>query len=287
MCLALIAETARPDAQEIIDAAATNRDGIGVAYREPENRLITWKKGLSVEEAQELATSLPLPFILHFRLATHGGMSPLLCHPFPVSRNVGVTLQGQAKELLFHNGVWNEHTKFQRRAALRGPVSDTRIMAYVLWKEAQNVNQESVADFLAQQAGKLALFTADGIRTYGEWTKGQATTPDTTEGCLYSNLHHCWSQTVTARYFKSPRKSWRTAMLREQPWDDLDWEDDWVNVEWDPTPTPIPTTYDCAGCHAPLLRGGEAATIDQQPVCQSCLDRWCTPTRKYFPVNPA
>ncbi len=287
MCLALIAKTARPAAQEIIDADATNRDGIGVAYQEPHDRLITWKKGLSVEEAQELATSLPLPFIMHFRLATHGGMSPLLCHPFPVSRNVGVTLQGQAKELLFHNGVWNEHAQFERRAALRGPVSDTRIMAYVLWKEAQNTNQDSVADFIAKQAGKLALFTAAGIRTYGQWTKGTTINPDTTKGCLYSNLHHCWSQTITSRFFTPSQaqgqKRWRD--YGYMGWDD--YEDDVVELEWEATPATPVVVHTCAGCNTPLLDGGEAATIDHQPICQDCLDHWVTPKRDYFPVNLA
>ena len=286
MCLALIAETARPTATEIRDAALTNRDGIGVAYRTPHDRLITWEKGLTLEVAQERAATLPLPFIMHFRLATHGGESPLLCHPFPISRNVGVTLHGQARELLFHNGIWNEHARFQRRAALRGPVSDTRIMAYVLWKESAQEDRAGVARFIAQQAGRLALFTPEGIETFGSWTAGTSTLADTTEGCLYSNLNHCWSRPLP-QYFRGPRAQGSLYAWDNDAWDDdTDLESGSI-LEWDAAPTPE-RVIACGGCGEPVLDGSEAAKIDGKSVCQDCLDHWVTPTqprRDYFPTH--
>ena len=288
MCLALIAETARPAATEIRDADLTNRDGIGVAYRAPNDRLITWEKGLTVEAAQERAATLPLPFIMHFRLATHGGESPLLCHPFPISRNVGVTLHGQARELLFHNGIWNEHARFQRRAALRGPVSDTRIMAYVLWKESEQEDRTGVAQFIAKQAGRLALFTPEGIETFGSWTKGSSTLADTTEGCLYSNLNHCWSRPL-------PQHSHTSVSAQGGGRNTLCWADDEydeLELEWEAplwqTPRKVEQFIACGGCGEPVLDGSEATRIDGKPVCQDCLDHWVTPNRPrrdYFPTH--
>jgi predicted glutamine amidotransferase len=295
MCLALIADTARPSAQEIVDADLANQDGIGVAYQEPHNHLITWKKGLAVAEAQELAESLPLPFILHFRMATHGGMSRLLCHPFPISRNVGVTMHGQARELLFHNGIWNQHAKFEKRAALRGPVSDTRIMAYVLWREGQE-NRSGVASQLAAQAGKLAVFTPEGITTYGEWTEGTAENKDTTEGCLYSNLNHCSLWTVPTHYFHDhsargwdhylqPRRSAQsTRLLADYTFDA--WNDEELlgqanllpRVEVLPEAASVAEEH-CSSCDLTIETLDTCATIDGHLVCDDCLDLWTQATR--------
>jgi len=195
MCLIIHADTAHPQDKEITAAAAHNRDGIGVAYYNPQTTLVEWIKGLDATQAIEVKKNLPLPAIYHFRLATHGGTSPLLCHPFPITRNVGITTRGEAREVLFHNGIWTHFNQFVKTARLRGPVSDTRIMAWALWKQGQT-DREQTAKTLADESGKLAVFSGEDITTYGDWTEGDPEKhKDTSAGCWYSNL--TWCSTMT------------------------------------------------------------------------------------------
>jgi len=278
MCLIIIADSARPSATEVDAAHLSNSDGIGVAYQQPADRLVTWEQGLTVEGTQALIPTLPLPFVVHFRFATHGGISRQLCHPFPVSRQVGITLQGQARELLFHNGVWNQHAQFERRAKLRGPVSDTRIMAYVLWREGQ-AEREGVAAQLATQAGKLALFTPEGITRYGTWSEGDGE-DDTTTGCYYSNLHHCWTHAdhYWGGHLWSPTGVKRQPLLptRADPYGDH-----FVGYHYpagsagDPDEdfyTSDSVVMRCAGCSEEVMTTGDGydCTVDGQVVCEEC-----------------
>jgi len=269
MCLIIVADTARPTDTEIREAHLSNSDGIGIAYRAPDDPLVTWVKGLTPTQAIELTASIPLPFIIHFRWATHGGTSPLLCHPFPVSRNVGVTLTGHAKELLFHNGVWDEHVQFRQKAALRGPVSDTRIMAYVLWREGVT-NREGVALQIADQAGKLALFTSEGITRYGTWLQGKASEADTTAGCYYSNLNHCWT-------FTSPFKGYHYGSqgVASAYWE---WEDT-ESVLPITTPSALlaartPAAFTCEGCGHVFPLDERTNYLDGGHVCEDCFEDW-------------
>jgi len=264
MCLILVADTARPAASEIQEAHLSNSDGIGIAYRKPDDRLITWEKGLDVDAAIALTATLPLPFVVHFRWATHGGISPLLCHPFPVSRNVGITLTGHAKELLFHNGIWDEYIQFEHRAGLRGPVSDTRIMAYVLWREGE-ANREGVALQIADRAGKLALFAPDGITRYGNWHEGDDL-GDTTKGCYYSNLNHCWSA------------GWQGHSCQTTSGPYIPTDPDWRRCLPAPVETPtvdVEQTFECPGCRVEFFLDTETCYLDHQPVCEDCWDFFC------------
>ena len=277
MCLIAVAETARLSHSEIEDAAHYNSDGIGVAYMEPGDRLVSYQKGLSVGEAQFLADKMPLPHVMHFRMATHGGTSPLLCHPFPVTRSVGVKLEGQARELLFHNGVWMEHAMFQHQVRFTGPVSDTRILAYVLWREGQT-ERSTIATFLSKQAGKLALFTQDGIARYGEWEEGNG--KDGTVGCWYSNLHHSWTcimQTWDSQHaaLSYPANSVKTlapgwSHMDQDAWGQLDPYPEEVIIELDEDDTP--GTFTCGGCDQLLdICAKELhALMDGFEVCQTC-----------------
>ena len=284
MCLIAVADTSRLTHEEIADAARYNADGIGVAYMEPGDRLVSYQKGLSVGEAQFLADKMPLPHVMHFRMATHGGDSPLLCHPFPVTRNVGVKLEGQAKELLFHNGVWMEHELFQHEVRFTGPVSDTRILAYVLWREGQT-ERTSVATFLSKQAGKLALVTKEGITRYGDWDEGDGL--DSTPGCWYSNLHHTWASQRAAIWLSQreaisyPLNGTKTLAPGWNYMDRDAWELDSlypdlvspeVTVELNDD---TPDTFTCGGCERRLdiCEQEPHALIDGSEVCRAC---WVT-----------
>ena len=292
MCLIIVADSARPSADELKDAELCNNDGMGIAYQEEGNSLVQYQKGVSLTELTTLTEQVKLPFILHFRMATHGGVNPALCHPFPITRNVGVRTNGEARELLFHNGVWNDCVKFSESAQLRGPVSDTRIMAYLLHREGEE-QREGIANQIAQQAGKLATFSDQTIERYGRgWITG-GQTEETTKGCYYSNDNHLFSygtcyQGSWRGYDYShlpytPHKSWTPAAKQvQQPapkkakgrgW----WWSRPVETEADPIEPekindPIYLGH-CACCDEDLYKGEEADFLmESELVCQDCWD---------------
>ena len=142
MCVIMIVSKNRPSEKMVAGAYKTNDHGAGIAWREKagdgKTPIVRWKKGLKEDEMQKLCKDLPLPYIAHFRIASCGGQNPLLCHPFPVSKEVDLALEGQTKGyVLFHNGHWGEWKFFCRETALKtgnkipnGPWSDSRAMAW-------------------------------------------------------------------------------------------------------------------------------------------------------------
>lgn len=135
MCVIFIADTERPSEEMVERGYKQNAFGAGVAWRE--EKMVHWKKGMTIEEAKEVAATLPLPYVLHFRIPTCGGSPPGLCHPFPVQRNAPLDLEGVTKGfVLFHNGHWNRWRETILDLAIKrqfqvpeGKWSDSRAMA--------------------------------------------------------------------------------------------------------------------------------------------------------------
>lgn len=146
MCVILWVNKDRPTPEMVERAYEHNDDGGGVAWRTTNDRgeaVVEWKKGLGVEEMKGFAETLPIPFIMHFRIASIGGIRSSLTHPFPIGRNASLALQGQTKgHVLFHNGTWKEWNEKCLKATEQkwedGPVqipigrwSDTRALAWL------------------------------------------------------------------------------------------------------------------------------------------------------------
>lgn len=135
MCVVFVVDKERPSEEMVKQAYETNRSGAGIAWKEqvmkdgepvmkedgvtPEVR-VCWMKGLQLEAIQKLCKSAPLPYIAHFRIPTVGGDNPALCHPFPITKKVQLTLNGRTSgSVLFHNGHWHNWKDFCTRAAIR------------------------------------------------------------------------------------------------------------------------------------------------------------------------
>lgn len=141
MCVICVANTERPSAEQVIKMYQNNPHGAGIAWREEEEgaNVVVWRKGLSVEEIVELCEKAPLPFVAHFRVPSCGGPSNLLTHPFPIQKDVPLTLEGSSKgNILFHNGHWGAWKNTVMDASVRGgwtlpkgKWSDSRAMAWM------------------------------------------------------------------------------------------------------------------------------------------------------------
>ena len=142
MCVIAIVhnDTKRPVPMEVEAMWDTNDHGGGVAWFEKEKgkQSVLWKKGLDLNQMQELARELPVPYVLHFRIASAGEVSKSLTHPFPITPEVDLALEGSTREypILFQNGHWSPwETKALEYASLGnyrlpgGKWSDTRVLA--------------------------------------------------------------------------------------------------------------------------------------------------------------
>lgn len=173
MCVILAADSRRPSTKALELALAANPHGAGIAWLD-EGR-VRFYKGASpadVEHVMELAATVPLPYIVHFRIATVGEVCDELCHPFPMgggsfTRTAGISKRG----VLFHNGTWTTWRKSLLDAAAAtgtrigdGPMSDARAMAHL----AVMLGPAILGAIEGNQ--RIALLTPKGIRTFGEWT---------------------------------------------------------------------------------------------------------------------
>ena len=139
MCVIFIADSRKPSLKELRLAEDSNPDGAGIAWVE-EGRVV-FHKGLSADEIGELIENEKpaFPFVVHFRLATIGGSSKGLTHPFPVTGNVNLKTHGILNSpVLFHNGHYGywEETLIPIRATHpvpKGGWSDSRGLAWLAY----------------------------------------------------------------------------------------------------------------------------------------------------------
>jgi len=134
MCVIFVCRSRLPTEEELRQAWVRNSDGAGVAWWD--GKKVRWQKGLMrLSDVLELLPHLNLPCVLHFRAATHGGVTPELTHPFIVSvqRPFSLALSGTLKrgeQLLFHNGVENNAMSYLvQLLALKGQRLDTAHMS--------------------------------------------------------------------------------------------------------------------------------------------------------------
>lgn len=150
---------------------ATNPEGVGIAYRDEVNkeRVVRWKKGMTLAEAKPLIEKVPMPFALHFRIASCGGKTQDLTHPFPIEKEVRLDLEGVTKGfVLFHNGHWHSYLDKGLEATIKNRVkvpegrwSDTRVMAWLA-----HLHGHGVLEFINEKAivfgpNKIEIFHPD------------------------------------------------------------------------------------------------------------------------------
>jgi len=179
MCVIAISPVGEKVSREVFGRMwRSNSDGFGLMYRAHDGAGIV--KGLMDEqEAWEVYSRLPegVPYILHFRLATHGGVRPELTHPFVVSEESPLIQAGVVCEpVLAHNGVWSLHASKEHEVQLKGPVSDTRVLAAWLGKLAEKRPIKEVLEkhlYEVASAGRVVVVEPSTWRFYlvGSWIR--------------------------------------------------------------------------------------------------------------------
>lgn len=185
-----------PPLKMLQDAQKNNPDGAGVAWVDRE--FVKWKKNLKAEKLYEIGQEIPSPFLIHFRLASIGGKSPHLCHPFPVSKTVPLDLGGAIRgRVLVHNGHWSDWKKVCLDTLVKrgghfpeGKFSDTRAIAWLV-----NIYGTGVLNLIDEKVAVLS--STAGLKTFGGgWQEH--------EEYLVSNTHS-WVANYTYKWAnKSP-----------------------------------------------------------------------------------
>jgi hypothetical protein len=144
-----------------------NKDGAGYSYIKDD--FVHWKKGvkLTSEEIMEDLAKIDGPKVIHYRIATAGGVKTPLCHPFPISKNVETFAEGRTKGgVLFHNGVWSNWKEvFLARYSkkIKGDWSDTRFIASLVNELGDKALE------LISAGNKFSVMTPTNIYRWGEW----------------------------------------------------------------------------------------------------------------------
>lgn len=214
MCVVVLVDDndTRPEPDIIRAMFDSNGDGAGAAWREEVDGVphVHWRKGLGVEDMVELAATLPVPYVQHFRIASCGGVRPELTHPFEISEDASVESEGlTTNPVLFHNGHWTGWERELKEAVWKaggeiklpvGPWSDTRAMAFLVHHFGHG--------YLDLANEKTIMFGPDG--DIGIWgTFGQHGWSYYKGLYLVSNTHFAWRAEKTLREVKDNRSMFR------------------------------------------------------------------------------
>jgi len=190
MCVAVIIGSTNGVSESDLRAMARqNPHGGGLAWISGET--VVYRKGLSVEEIIAMVPMLPRPFFMHFRIATKGGVSDQLTHPFPLGMQAfSDDLTGFADAVLIHNGTWYGYEPYVPHGIVKSRVSDTQVAAYVA---------ESNPEILDRVGWSNAILRASGddtctIEMRGDWTE--------IDGNHYSNMH--WQDRPAVKVYSRP-----------------------------------------------------------------------------------
>jgi predicted glutamine amidotransferase len=178
----------------------SNPDGAGFAYAlnnkvHVEKGFMTLKalqNGLAGLEkrlkSQVNMTLDEVALLVHFRITTHGGTSPELTHPFPITRDTAYMLSTDYKAdvVIAHNGIIStvpvtaqnsDTTQYIRDILVPMKNSNRRFMEN---KHMLEIIEKTI------NSSRFTFLDKDGnFHFVGNWQ----TDPDT-PGCSYSNLYH-------------------------------------------------------------------------------------------------
>ena len=178
MCVIFACEKEFPKWETLKDGEMMNSDGAGIAWLDKKKR-VHFKKGLDAKKIWNMIKSntVELPCIIHFRIGSVGTSSKELTHPFIISIESPLDLDGilpkSSNGVLFHNGTipdWKkllkENIMLSQTKMLKGEISDSRVMAYV-----SALYGHEFIELISEGWNKYAILDKDGIHKYGSWGK--------------------------------------------------------------------------------------------------------------------
>lgn len=166
-----------------------NPDGAG--YMFPKDDKVIIRKGFMTYESFKNSldydicnNGTDIPFVLHFRITTQGGVKPHLTHPYPLSKNMQ-----DLKELEFdsdigvaHNGIISLTTSYNKDIDYNDTMSFITEYLSLIIKDREYYKDEDTLNLIEKLCkSKLAIMDGSGtVNLIGNFITH-------TDGCLYSN----------------------------------------------------------------------------------------------------
>jgi hypothetical protein len=186
MCCICVAIDKKPTLDQIHKMYDDNSHGASISFINKEG-LAEYKKGLNEDEVFKAVYETPLPFVLHFRQSSFwkDRENKLLNHPFEISINSPLKLEGKAEKLLIHNGTIKEYELMMAVADIPiikdDMMTDSRAIAMIMAK-----NKDEKLPW--RIPGKFVII--DSTRSKGKFRlSGDFTLED---GIMFSNLSWKW-----------------------------------------------------------------------------------------------
>lgn len=206
MCVIAMCLKKKPSAEILRKMWVTNDDGASITWLN-KDRQVEYIKGIGkLEELQNHVNSTELPFLLHLRIASVGGVNPLLTHPFEISKESPLEYYGQCRRVLVMNGTELDWSKCLSAAGIRRPLekdgkeqpmNDTRAIAMIL-------SQHKDHNFLRVASGKYVIIGYNSpkdeicFRYFGDFTEE--------DGIFYSN--QLWKYGKSTSFFTNQHKNY-------------------------------------------------------------------------------
>lgn len=132
MCVLIIAEEVFPSLDVLRASEEVNPHGGGIAWIQ--DNKVRWRKGLTADQINEYRHFTNPPWLIHFRISSISGDdgNPNLCHPFPINQEASIELEGEADQVLGHNGHW-----FQWNTVLLNSLSPTNVLPEGAWSDTR------------------------------------------------------------------------------------------------------------------------------------------------------
>lgn len=180
MCVLTIAVEKKPSLEMLRKMSNLNCDGFGIAWFFKGSA--HFKKGITdVNLMYDFTQRLSLPYVLHARLASHGGKDNLLTHPFIVGENSPLVTEGEGEKLLFHNGTFADWRVCLKASGIyydeKEPMSDTRALSMIIRNGNERFLHSIGGKFVLVDASKEKFFMYGGL----DW--------DEEEGMWFSNKY--------------------------------------------------------------------------------------------------
>lgn len=228
MCIIAIAADRKLTEEELDACFKNNSDGAGIAWATPTGKVHMEKGFMKIEELKTFyQNDIPLPHVLHFRIATSGEVNREMTHPYLMTEHSELSISGNLDvPVLFHNGVifdWknllaNMVTSKQIEGMPQGQMNDTRTAAIM-------ASIPSIGDdILAVLSGKFVKVSPDGYVT--RWGDFEEVNGVYFSNSSYKKATYYYKYCCGSNKNKNSRQS-RNIIIMEE---DLEKEyDNWIN----------------------------------------------------------
>lgn len=197
MCIAIVKPMGvkTPSKKTLLECWNNNPDGAGYCYND--GKKVTIHKGFMTFNAfyksfkQLDYTNCDL--IIHFRIATHGGVSKECTHPFMISKNINdlKKLDTTCKSAFVHNGIISGYGSYTQNGVSDTMDYVTKIIAYI-----PHVDTTLLNNLANEKNSRFALITKNNVIKGGTWVKDN--------GVFYSNSSYKPKPKITKAYAQSP-----------------------------------------------------------------------------------